>query len=282
MALTLTSPDRLDADERARVRDLAARIEDEDGAPPLSDQALSRLGADTVEHTVARADDRLVGYAQLSDRSLEIAADTDAVGPLLDAATGRRLLVWAHGTHSRLTAPLDDRGFVRTRVLHQLRRSLAEPVSLPPPPAGVEIRPFVTGQDEDAWLQVNAAAFAHHPEQASWARTDLAARETEPWFDPSGFLLAWRGAELLGFHWTKIHPDGLGEVYVIGVSPAAQGLGLGSVLLAHGLAYLRERGCPQVLLYVDDTNAGALRLYERSGFARYDRDVQWAREDGSG
>ena len=282
MALTLTSPDRLDADDRARVRDLATRIEDEDGAPPLSDQALTRLGADTVEHTVARADDRLVGYAQLSGRSLEIAADADAVGPLLDATAGRPLLVWAHGTNSRLTAPLTDRGFVRTRVLHQLRRSLAGQVSLPPLPDGVEIRPFVTGRDEDAWLAVNAAAFAQHPEQASWARTDLEARESEPWFDPPGFLLAWRGAELLGFHWTKIHPDEVGEVYVIGVSPAAQGLGLGSVLLAYGLAYLRERGCPQVLLYVDDTNGGALRLYERSGFARYDRDVQWARENGSG
>jgi mycothiol synthase len=147
---------------------------------------------------------------------------------------------------------------------------------VPPTPAGVDIRTFAVGTDEDAWVAINAAAFAHHPEQGSWTRVDLEARERDDWFDPSGFLMAWRGDDLLGFHWTKIHPDGAGEVYVIGVAPQAQGLGLGLVLLQRGLAYLREQGCPEVLLYVDGDNTGAMRLYERNGFRRHDLDVQWA------
>jgi mycothiol synthase len=64
-------------------------------------------------------------------------------------------------------------------------------------------------------------------------------------------------------------------VYVLGVDPSAQGLGLGAVLLLRGLAYLRERGCPDVLLYVDASNTGAMRLYERYGFRQHDLDVQW-------
>jgi ribosomal protein S18 acetylase RimI-like enzyme len=48
-------------------------------------------------------------------------------------------------------------------------------------------------------------------------------------------------------------------------------------LLQRGLAHLAARGCTTVLLYVDDANAGALRLYERTGFEEADRDVLWTR-----
>ena len=117
----------------------------------------------------------------------------------------------------------------------------------------MHVRPFRPGRDEDAWLRVNARAFATHPEQGSWTADDLRLREAEPWFDPDGFLLAWRGdpddgGVLLGFHWTKVHPPGdvgdeaVGEVYVLGVDPGAQGLRLGRALTDLGLAHLRGRG----------------------------------------
>src|SRR5205814_7416943 len=121
-------------------------------------------------------------------------------------------------------------------------------------------RSFRPGRDEDAWIEVNAAAFANHPEQSRVVRADLEARMAEPWFDPAGFLLAERAGELLGFHWTKVHGDGLGEVYVLGIAPAAQGLGLGPALLVRGLRYLADRGCPTVLLYVDGDNDAAMQL----------------------
>ena len=115
------------------------------------------------------------------------------------------------------------------------------------------MRPFRPGRDEDAWLRVNARAFATHPEQGSWTAEDLRLREAEPWFDPDGFLLAWRGdpddgGVLLGSHWTKVHPPGdvgdepVGEVYVLGVDPDAQGMRLGRALTDLGLAHLRGRG----------------------------------------
>jgi mycothiol synthase len=79
------------------------------------------------------------------------------------------------------------------------------------------VRTFVPGEDDAAWLAANAAAFAHHPEQGSLTQRDLDDRKAEPWFDPAGFFLAFRGAELVGFHWTKVHAaEGLGEVYVVG------------------------------------------------------------------
>jgi mycothiol synthase len=150
------------------------------------------------------------------------------------------------------------------------------------------VRPFRPGRDEAAWLRVNARAFATHPEQGRWTETDLRLREDEPWFDPAGFLMAWRGdpdagGVLLGSHWTKVHPAGdagpepVGEVYVLGIDPDAQGLGLGRALTALGLAHLRDRGLREVLLYTEEDNAAAVHLYERSGFRRYAVDVSWRR-----
>ncbi|WP_375501876.1 mycothiol synthase [uncultured Jatrophihabitans sp.] len=259
---------------------LAATIEAEDGAPPLSDQAIAQLGDPAVTHLVAHDGERLVGYAQRDGDSLEIAAAPDAVLDLLDAAGDGPLLVWSHGRGSRLQAPLEQAGFVRDRELHQLRRPIDDEHPLPPDPPltdDIAVRAFVPGTDDDAWLALNAAAFNHHPEQGGWDERDLQARMAESWFDPAGFLLAERPGALVGFHWTKIHPDGIGEVYVLGVSPDAQGLGLGRALLVRGLRHLAGRGCPAVLLYVDGDNAAAMHLYARDRFVTHDLDVQWRR-----
>jgi mycothiol synthase len=276
---TVTSP--AVPDDLPAIRALVARVAREDGRDPLSDQALTQLASPAVRHAVASDGTRVVGYAQLDGRSLELVAEPAAVDPLLDEFAGEDVLIWSHGAGSRLAGALRRRGFVAARELHQLRRPLGDGLETVPPPAGVELRPFAVGMDEDAWVTVNAAAFATHPEQGSWTRADLEAREREDWFDPSGFLMAWRGTELLGFHWTKIHPNGDGEVYVLAVAPAAQGLGLGKVLLQQGLASLRDRGCREVLLYVDGDNIGAMRLYERAGFERHDLDVQWTTPQSS-
>jgi len=271
---------RLDAVGRTAAVELADRIEAEDGAPPLSDQARSRIGADGGTDLTVYQGSELVGYGRVDDGAAEVTGQPAVLADLLRAAAetaGGQLQVWSHGTHSRLVHALEATGFTQTRELHQLRRPLDD-TSLPPEPnlpPDVHVRTFHPGHDETAWLALNAAAFASHPEQGRWTRADLDARMAEPWFDPAGFFLAERAGQLVAFHWTKIHPGDLGEVYVLGVAPDAQGLGLGRALLLRGLHHLAQRGCSDVLLYVDGDNTAALALYERSGFTRYDVDRQW-------
>lgn len=264
----------LDLSAQADVRHLAAEVERRDGSPPLSDAALGNLGSAAARHWRTGS-----GYAQLSDGSLEIAAaDAASMSALLDAVerdVEESFLVWSHGARSILAAELGRRGYAQARILRRLSRPLVDLAPARPLPEGITLDPFRPGIDEQAWLRVNAAAFATHPEQGRWTTADVLEREQEPWFRAGDVLLAWRGEALHGFHWTKVHPDGTGEVYVLGVDPAAQGTGLGGALLDAGLHHLAARGCPEVLLYVDDDNRPAMRLYERSGFTAADTDIQW-------
>ncbi|PQM49221.1 Mycothiol acetyltransferase [Mycobacterium talmoniae] len=164
-----------------------------------------------------------------------------------------------------------------------MRRSLRD-VPDPELPDGVRIRTYAGSGDDAELLRVNNAAFAWHPEQGGWTQTQLDERRAEPWFDPAGLFLAFGqdNATLLGFHWTKVHPDepGLGEVYVVGVDPAAHGRGLGALLTSVGVAWLARRladaAQPVVMLYVESDNTAAVRTYQRLGFAVHSVDTAYA------
>ncbi|HEV2760263.1 MAG TPA: mycothiol synthase [Acidimicrobiales bacterium] len=229
-----------------------------------------------------------VGYAQITREessggheatwALECVVDPHHRRPdlgiartLLEAAAG--LIAEAGGGHVHMWVPkpteaADDLaaaiGLRRGRELLQLRRPL--PVDLE---TTVVVRPFVPGQDEAAWLEVNNRAFHWHPEQGNWDLETLRNREAQPWFDPAGFLLHERDGKLAGFCWTKVHADHeppLGEIYVVAVEPSFRGLGLGRDLMLAGLAHLAGQGLTMAMLYVDADNLGAVRLYEKLGF----------------
>jgi mycothiol synthase len=215
------------------------------------------------------------------------------VGKLKGTRGFAGLKAWSHGNHEAAAHLAARYGFGPVRELWKMRLSTAAAdlpeaalpdVVLPEAvlPEGVALRAFVPGQDEDAWLAANKAAFAHHPEQGNMTRADLDARMAEPWFDPAGFLLAVDASDrFLGFHWTKVHPrhgghPAIGEVYVVGVTPAAQGTGLGKALTVAGIRYLQDQGQHAVMLYVDADNVPAVSLYRRLGFTRWDVDVMYA------
>ncbi|HEY6424785.1 MAG TPA: mycothiol synthase [Pseudonocardiaceae bacterium] len=290
----LTWPPRPSEDQIADVVGLLAAASDADGVAPVSEAALLRLrhpSPVTGTHLLAHdSTGTLVGYAALEERAERSTAEF-AVHPeyrgggiggallaaLLDRVAGP-LWVWAHGEHPAALRLAKRTGLARKRELLQLRHGLADPIPPRALPEGVGLRTFIPGEDEAAVVRGNNRAFSWHPEQGGWDISDLGVREARPWFDPKGFLLAVDNQDrLLGFNWTKVHPSGAGEIYVIAVDPDAQGTGLGSALITAGLTHLRERGLPEVLLYVESDNATALRAYQKLGFTHHHTDVEFLR-----
>jgi mycothiol synthase len=291
MTTTVRSAAGLTEAEAAGVLDLAAAAEREDGVYPLSEDVVLRLrGGEPATHLLAVDEaGTLAGYA-----FVDLGAGELVVHPalrrrghgtaLLGAAGAGPLSFWAHGDEPGARAFAEKNGFDRARVLWQMRRSLTEPLPEIPLPAGVTLRHFRPGADEQRWLEVNARAFAHHPEQGRWTLDDLSLREAEPWFDPAGFLLAVDIEDtLLGFHWTKVHPPAagepaLGEIYVLGVDPSGHRKGLGAALSVAGLGHLASRGLTAALLYVDESNPAAVALYRRLGFTIHKADIAYRRD----
>lgn len=275
----LTGPAALAAIDAVR-----AAAGSHDGAEPLDEAAVLRLKNHGLDGTDAfvTAD----GFALRRGTEVDVVVAPEARGHGLGArlagpavAAPGALTAWSHGDHPAARTLADRLGFARTRELWVMRRPTVVPLPAVAPSDGVHIRDYGDG-DADALLGVNAAAFAHHPEQGALDRDGLAERMAEPWFDPAGLLLAVDGdGTLLGFHWTKQHDQHTGEVYVVGIHPAAQGRGLGRLLTVAGLQHLAARGVAEVILYVESDNAAARHVYESVGFshAAADTHVQYRR-----
>src|SRR5919202_1921184 len=307
---------RLPPDVVERVDALLAAATDADGVQPLSEHVWLHLrhggeGPDqnllVVLPRAGGTSEEIVGYAHLDPTDPVAGPSAEVVvhpahrgrglgrllvAAALEAAPGHRLRLWSHGDHPGARALAASLGFSEVRRLEQWRRSLRAPLPEAPLPPGVRLRAFRPGDDDSAWLALNAKAFAHHPEQGGWTLQDLHARMAEDWFDPQGFLLAEQDGpggepQLVGFHWTKVHGgddhshggderhghEAIGEVYVVGVDPAQQGRGLGRALTVAGLRYLRDLGLEQAMLYVESDNHAALAVYRALGFAHWDTDV---------
>lgn len=286
---TLDIRHHLDAGELEAVQKLLSVAEEADGHRAVDEHRwldMAEGGRASFAGLVAweSGHNHPVGYTQLSrghqSWALDMVIDphhrNDAasIGPemlraaleLIGGQGGGHVHLWVYQpttTHDHMAAAV---GLRQGRDLLQMRRSLADEIASP----GIEVRPFRIGKDERAWLDVNNRAFAWHPEQGGWTPKTLAERLDEPWFDPMGFLLHEREGRLAGFCWTKLHPEHeppLGELYVIAVDPAFQGLGLGKALVLAGLEWLAGHDdLATAMLYVDAANEGAVGLYRRLGF----------------
>ncbi len=209
----------------------------------------------------------------------ELAVDPDLRGqleaPLLRSALARvrqlggdTALAWVYTPGGE--RPLEEFGFEPWRDLHQLRVLL--PAVTPREVPGIQIRAFENA-DADALLGVNNRAFEGHPEAGNWSADDLRERQGYEWYDPTGIRMAWLGDRLVGFCWTKVHPGGLGEIYLIATDGGYRGRGVGRAIALDGLHYLSSvRGSTQGMLYVDAANEPALRLYEGLGFEVHHTD----------
>ncbi len=272
------------------VRAVAALVEaatKADGVAPLSEQAMLQVRASApITRLFVREDGRTVGYAQLdaASQAAELVVHPDhrrhglgraLVAQLMATTDESMLKIWAHGDLPAAQALAATAGLKPVRSLWQMGRPLTDDLPDPRVPDGIVVDTFVPGADDDAWVALNARAFADHPEQGRWTLSDFHDRTKEPWFDPAGFFVARRGPSMVAFHWTKVRDDSTGEVYVVGVDPRERGHGLGRALTLVGLHHLNDIGLARVILYVDESNLSAVRLYRGLSFERLAVDVMY-------
>ncbi|MBK0419952.1 mycothiol synthase [Leucobacter sp. CSA1] len=296
-----------DAGALTGARALIAEAERVDGTPPVSDQAviaaergeraLLAFAVDPEEDLPSPAAVGILGGGEV-DLVVHPAArgrgvGTAALTELLRGSDGE-LRAWSHGENPAADALLASAGFSPVRELLRMALDPArlssgrDPLALPTP-HGMELRAFDPSREADAeaWVRVNAASFAAHPEQGRITLEDFALMRREPWFDPSDLILladtsgtaAAGDDRLAGSTWIKtVRGDRVEcELYAVGVRPEYAGRGLGRLLLDVTLARMAQHAPDRVTLYVDGDNEPAVHLYEAAGFAVESRSRQWRR-----
>lgn len=267
---------------RDALRRLVEQIAEHDGISPVNESGL--LGIEGLRDADfffmgLRSDPYGFVVVDERDRTLLVGVHPDHRGDgVATELLGEALRnypgysVWAFGTLPGATELATRAGLRPVRALLRMERPLGS-VAVPAAPEerslslpkGYRITTYTPAFREQI-VAVNAAAFAHHPEQGRLTVDEFDQLTAQPWFDPAGLFVALHGDDVVGFHWTKRHGGGLGEVYVLAVAPGHEGRGLGAVLLAAGLSYLHGRGDDRVQLYVEGDQERVVRLYRNAGF----------------
>ncbi|MEN8239349.1 MAG: GNAT family N-acetyltransferase [Actinomycetota bacterium] len=263
-----------------------------DGFAPFSDAKLP-IDPDFGRAVLVAEDDNVIAIGAVashaqSDRSvhkeLETAVRPGMRFPAFEGAVLDASLPLVEGSDSysiwsrrpSLDSVLDQRGFVVSRVLDYLVVDLPL-VSLPEPSSEHRIRTFLPG-DVEGMVAVNQAAFKGHREAAALDAADMFEYRSQAMFDDEGVFIAESGG-IAGFCWTKVHPDGDGEIFRIAVDPAHQGTGLGVALLHAGFSYLTARSdVRRGALWVDRSNTSAVSLYLSVGMELERSNSEFTRE----
>ena len=283
--------------EQASIATLITEVQRVDGVDPLNENAhFAALAQRPAVHWIAPnpGSQHPRGYGQWDPEtdSAVIVVDPQfrrqGIGAGLLACV-RKLsphpTIWAFGNLPEAQAFAAHEGLTEVRRLLVMRRDLHEhPAALSPDdiePAGVVIETFQPA-DLSALVEVNAEAFADHPEQGDLTAADFEQRMSQPWFDPEGLLLAKDddSGRLLGYHWTKIEPREpgaapVGEVYALAVLPEAGGRGIGRALLAAGVRWMQHQGVTEVILYVEASSTRVVEMYRSANFVTVSSDASY-------
>lgn len=259
-----------------KVLELAKVVSEVDGIGGISEQPRVHMTSQGYEHYLMWIDDSPIAYAHITpgdnshNDSAELIVHPDYRNRHIGSGLIARILadrphigLWAYGNLAPAQKIAKKFNLRIRRTLLQMSMVLEKTYN-----QGLDkrIRTYKTGDEQDI-LKVNNAAFSWHPEQGGWHIDDIYERLATPWFDPKGLFIAQEDNRIIGFHWTKIHPDiSAGEIYILAVDPDMAGQGIGKALTQIGLEYFREHQLASSILYVEDNNLPALRVYEKMGY----------------
>jgi mycothiol synthase len=172
-------------------------------------------------------------------------------------------------------ALLREQGYQPVRYFFDMVRPSLDELVVPDLPEGIEIRPVAGREHMRKLFDADVEAFLDH-----WGGFDATDQAFEQWladpdYDPALFVVAWESDDVAGAVVNVINEaenEALGRkrglLDSVFVRRQWRGRGLAYALVMHSLRLLRDRGQTSAWLGVDAENPnGALRLYEKAGFA---------------
>jgi L-amino acid N-acyltransferase YncA len=132
---------------------------------------------------------------------------------------------------------------------------------------------------EDAAIVLGIRDEAIRSSSGLWIDEVPAEESSRAWFDSQldrgSMLVAEQQGEVLGYACFSPLRDYAGYRFTaensIYLLPAAQGRGVGTILLSALIAHAREHGMHSLVALIEAGNTGSLRLHERSGFREVGR-----------
>jgi mycothiol synthase len=252
--------------------------------PTLDDLRKKWQGMDLLEDTcVAFQENELAGYAELLEDSeiyiyLANRTNTKLAFQLLTILESRA------ASRTRESVSLFTRISEKNQTLLQLfalngyrsnlsflimETTLNEPPPAPQWPAGITVRRFVQGQDEQATYSADEEAAEDKGYHTPLSYTDWVKRMgmDQDYFDPGLWFLACEGEEVVGVALNLLdRASNIGWVDHLSVRRAWRNRGLGKGLLLHSFAEFFWRNIHQVKLSVDSKSlTNAPHLYESVG-----------------
>ncbi|MDR7078905.1 mycothiol synthase [Neobacillus niacini] len=137
-------------------------------------------------------------------------------------------------------------------------------------PEGYELRPFLSGEDEENWRQVRNAAFSKLKGSETPITTEgVAELLTHQDYIEGGMMILFHQGNPVGV--IRGADDEYENAPIMNIGPVAiipeyQGRGLGGTLLRASLQFARKKGYKRTILCVNGENDRAKALYIQEGF----------------
>ncbi len=196
--------------------------------------------------------------------------------PVLDVPVRLRQTAYA--------SALQELGFRPVRSWWLMRIDLRGELPLPAFPPGLELRPFVVGQDEVLLTDLINDVFSDHWGEGLHTLDEIRREVASPSFAADLLLFAQKDGQAIGYVWSWVDPqrtamtgDACAYIGDLGVRSACRRQGLGRALLLRALHDVKRRGVVAAELDVDGPNVSAKHLYESVGFRDY-QELRWYRQ----
>ncbi|MBN2044880.1 MAG: GNAT family N-acetyltransferase [Anaerolineales bacterium] len=196
--------------------------------------------------------------------------------------TEKFIQAWGSDTQVWWDQLITTLGFTPIRYGILMTRPCSQPVDILPLPEGVEIRPVEDNLVRQIFNAI-VESFQDHWNFVEPDEKDFIAWQDDPDFDPSLWVVAWDGDQVVGTVLNYINKEEnqnfnrkRGYTENICTRRPWRRQGIARALLTHSIRMFQEMGMEETALGVDTENtSGALNLYQDVGYRETRRHITY-------